>query len=755
MEKKTGISGILQLRFSGMKSLQQLLLFMLLGLVLAVLPGKVIAQPAIDLSGITYTGTVPDTTGEVWNSGLITTVCSGNYTIIYSLSGNGSPIFEYRVNSGTWTTLGASPASVAAGSPSTLELRLMVTNLLVGQTVTIDNILAYEPFNVSLVTGATTHDITCNGASDGAIEVIGRCGQAAPVSYTWDGPDPYTNTGAAISGLESGSYEVTVDNGIDAPVLLSHNIIEPSVLSYSYTVKNWSCAACDGSIRTIVSGGTTPYDVNVSGGAYNRTTAKPDTTFGGLCAATYAIIVTDANSCPTTRVDTTIVPDNTAPTCSSYPDDYFADIGAGSPPSGTLETLIDNSYAYIGGETSNDTVEFSVDASNHNNLQLQVGASQSNENDWQALDFLKISVNTGSGFQTFIIDYCRWEGNTAESPGAIPCIGNDVSTSTAWVNLTGAEGKLINVQIVFKSLAPHNYTIQNLRVRGNKLSSAINPASSGQPENCTDLSEPVTVTYTDGPIDWFCNTPGNYEFRFNRHWIIRDACGNERTDDQLISVGATPVITPPANRTFDFCWNLDRTISVPAVTENCGKPTFSWTLTDKLSGNPITAGNDSIFEYDFIQPVVSIDTTYTITWTAVDSAGFISAPVLQDVTIKRPMQITLVPLLPLSGHFCTDDQASFTISVTGGTGSYQDLLPGSSLLPMGTWDDPDHNGSGTYTTTNLNVSSPGISDVITVNYTDVNFGGVIGGCSTGDVNFPSGGQFTVHHKIATNPLGRD
>jgi hypothetical protein len=329
-------------------------------------------------------------------------------------------------------------------------------------------------------------------------------------------------------------------------------------------------------------------------------------------------------------------------------------------------------------------------------------------------------------------------------------------TTPNWINLTGAEGKLITIQLVFNSQSPHNYTIQNFRIRGNKLSAGIAPAISGQPTSCTDNFSAVTVTHTDGTINWICNVPGNQEFWYNRAWRVSDGCDNFVIHNQRITEGAPPILGTPRDTTIDFCHSGAVSLRGPSLSDVCdATPTISWAFT--LNGAPLSGSGSNNPTIAFPPSVLGGDTTYTVTWTLVDAAGF-SVSANQHVTVKPQMHISLSPI---TVNFCTGESASFTISVAGGTGSYLTLVPGVamgggvSLTPNGTWSSSGNHSTGTYTTSNLTVLTPGTSDVITVNYTDGTFNGVVGGCSTGDQTFSSGNGFTVHQKISTNSLGRN
>ena len=75
-------------------------------------------------------------------------------------------------------------------------------------------IAAADVPNTYTITGTITH-IICNGGETGKIESVEATlndggTEATPLTYTWSGPDEYSNNGQAITSLKAGNYTVTV-----------------------------------------------------------------------------------------------------------------------------------------------------------------------------------------------------------------------------------------------------------------------------------------------------------------------------------------------------------------------------------------------------------------------------------------------------------------------------------------------------------------------------------------------------------------
>jgi len=707
---------------------------------------------------LSYTSPADGETYTIWQTTVLASNCPTDFVIIGAPQGSGvaSSFFEYSVNSSTWNT-------VVSGSPfvgTQIELRLRVENILTGETVTLDDVMVYELLSANLVDQA---NVSCIGLNNGSITVTGACGRDNNYHYAWTGsPSGFTATTATVSNLEPGTYNVVVTNDNSETVSLGpYTITEPAAgVSFSLsTVKNWTCAdPCSGSITVTASGGTQPYRYFLNG-------TEGTQLFTELCGAiggtTYTVRVEDANGCtatPETR-DTIIRRDITPPNCTTnFP-----------PPNRLIETLsfpataeIDTfdfgfaGYTCLGGAQPHpydlDTVDYPIDASNFNGLQLKISISQTDVDTWDGTsDFLKvrISYNGGANWTDLLTDYCNWNASiTNEAAPGGTCAGTIAALPTALINLNNADGvpNLVIQVICHSTDAAREYTVHDLMVRGNNITKSITWALSGEPSGCSDNYSVATITHNDGPITWHCNASNNLEFEFTRTWRVADVCNNSAIQNQRISVGTYPTFAvAPPDTIFDNCKvAIPVNIRGPEGADNCGTPTITWAVTTNGANVVPQSGTGNGISSITFPPPVEFDTTYVITWTVTDSAGFASTAV-QNVTVRRPM---VVNFAPVAAHFCSGTNASFTLSVSGGTGSYE--IP--SFTPAGTWAVLT-NSSGTYSTTNLELGS---ATDIQVTWTDSNVaetGGTDGGCSVVST-YTNTGLYTIHQNISTNPLQR-
>ncbi|MBI2271497.1 MAG: gliding motility-associated C-terminal domain-containing protein [Bacteroidetes bacterium] len=204
--------------------------------------------------------------------------CDG--TIDVTVSG-GTPGYSYLWNSGaTAPTLSA----LCAGNYS-----LTITDV---NTCTSAFVIAVN--NTGGPTGETvvTTDNICSTDCNGTVTVT-PIGGTTPYTYLWT---DVANTSNARTGLCVGSYTLVVTdaNGCirNSPV----TITSPAPLVISVSLTNETCSGkCDGVITLSAAGGGGGYVYSWNSGATGAVQSS-------LCAGTYSVTLTDANSCTATSV---------------------------------------------------------------------------------------------------------------------------------------------------------------------------------------------------------------------------------------------------------------------------------------------------------------------------------------------------------------------------------------------------------------------------------------------------------------------
>ncbi len=135
-------------------------------------------------------------------------------------------------------------------------------------------------------------NVSCRGGDDGTVTVTGT-GGTLPYEYSVDG-GVYQSSGA-FTGLDAGSHTVTVRDGNQCTYNVAVTISEPEASLGGNTVSQTdvSCFGDNtGSVTVVGSGGTSPYNYAIDGGAFQASGV-----FGSLNAGTHTITIRDFRLC--------------------------------------------------------------------------------------------------------------------------------------------------------------------------------------------------------------------------------------------------------------------------------------------------------------------------------------------------------------------------------------------------------------------------------------------------------------------------
>jgi gliding motility-associated-like protein len=150
-----------------------------------------------------------------------------------------------------------------------------------------------------------TKNVSCNGGTNGTITqtVSGGTANNGNYSYLWSD----NNTTKDRTGLQAGSYSVTITDSNSCTITKSYTITEPTQLQATGITKNVSCnGGTNGTITQTVSGGT------ANNGNYSYLWSDNNTTKDrtGLQAGSYSVTITDSNSCTLVKVYQVSQPDS-------------------------------------------------------------------------------------------------------------------------------------------------------------------------------------------------------------------------------------------------------------------------------------------------------------------------------------------------------------------------------------------------------------------------------------------------------------
>ncbi|MES2701554.1 MAG: Ig-like domain-containing protein, partial [Bacteroidota bacterium] len=216
--------------------------------------------------------------------------CNGgaNGSVDLTVSG-GSSSYTYNWSNGATTQ---DLSGIGAGSYSVVVSDAFGCSATASAAVT-------QPSAALNASASTTANVSCNGGSNGAIDLT-ISGGTTSYNYSWSNGA----TSEDLTGLSAGAYNVTVTDANGCTATASATVTQPSsALNASVTgFANISCnGGSNGSIDLAVSGGAGTYTYNWSNGATTQ-----DIT--GVTAGTYSVTVTDANSCIATAAATLTQP---------------------------------------------------------------------------------------------------------------------------------------------------------------------------------------------------------------------------------------------------------------------------------------------------------------------------------------------------------------------------------------------------------------------------------------------------------------
>lgn len=154
--------------------------------------------------------------------------------------------------------------------------------------------------NLTLV-GAT--GVSCFGSVDGQA-TVGASGGSGSYTFTWN---PGALDGNVQTGLASGDYSVTVQDGAGCTDNMTVTITEPAEIQLSpANVNPATCGMSDGDVGVFVSGGTGPFTYAWTPNVGNTQVVN------NVSSGLYNVVVTDANGCSAS--ENIVVPDATGPT---------------------------------------------------------------------------------------------------------------------------------------------------------------------------------------------------------------------------------------------------------------------------------------------------------------------------------------------------------------------------------------------------------------------------------------------------------
>ncbi len=143
-----------------------------------------------------------------------------------------------------------------------------------------------DPYVVGADQSASVTNVTCNGGSNGAINLNVSFGTGS-YTFIWS---PGGATTQNLSNLKAGTYCVTITDSASSTRDTCFTVTQPNPLIKTATITNDLSENCHGAIDLNVTGGTPPY-------TYHWNTGEATQDLINLCPGQYCVTVTYSNIC--------------------------------------------------------------------------------------------------------------------------------------------------------------------------------------------------------------------------------------------------------------------------------------------------------------------------------------------------------------------------------------------------------------------------------------------------------------------------
>lgn len=210
--------------------------------------------------------------------------CTGDHSGAINLNvSGGTGTYNYQWNTGA-TTMNISNLNAGTYTITVTD----VNNCSSVQTVQIQ-----QPQQM-LVVGSTVSNVSCFGMNNGSI-TLNISGGDPVYTINWNNG----STASSINNLAPGMYSATVTDNNGCVINSSFNLLQPTAsLNMIATASASNCLqGVAGSVQTVMTGGTQPYQYIWSNGS---TTSSLNNIYTG----TYTVTATDVNGCTATQTVT-------------------------------------------------------------------------------------------------------------------------------------------------------------------------------------------------------------------------------------------------------------------------------------------------------------------------------------------------------------------------------------------------------------------------------------------------------------------
>jgi gliding motility-associated-like protein len=618
-------------------------------------------------------------------------------------------------------------------------------------SLTSDPIELIEPEKLE-ISNIQASNILCYGDATGTVTVTAT-GGTLPLTYIIS-PGGATNTTGVFTGLTAGSYTVSVNDANNCGTVLSNSVVitePPQLVLGTFTSTDATCdGVADGTITITASGGTGDHLFTLSPLGISNTSGI----FTGLASGNYTIVVSDENSCstlPSTPITITApnaivfgAPTTTNITCFNGNDGSITISASGgvgqlqytlngvTNNSGVFTGLIAGSYIVevTDANTCGPVYSSPITLTQPNQLVITsttfTDATCASGNDGS----ITVVATGGTGTLTYTIA----SGGTSNSTGIFTGLGAGSYT----VSVTDAAGcpNVNSLPITISSPAALSLgapTITDVTCFGGANGGITIVGTGGT----------GTLTYTISP-GGTSNTNGIFTGLAAGSYTISVTDANGCTPAVLsgitISQPATIALGAPTKEDVT-CHN--GTDGVVRISATGGTGTLTFTLLPNNISNStgeftgLTAG------------------TYTVEVTDANNCGPIQST---SITISQPNAIVFGAPTTTNVTCFSGNDGSITISATGGTGTLQYTLNGTTNttgifngLTAGTYiiEVTDANNCGPINANPITLTEPSAISITSSTFTNASCAGGNDGSIT---VVAAGGTGTLTYTIAPGAI---
>ena len=530
------------------------------------------------------------------------------------------------------------------------------------ETVTVN------AFNCFLAANISGTNLSCNGANNGAAEVVITAG-ASPMTFAWSNGE----VTPSVSNLSAGLYTVNVTDGNGCPAVLSINIGQPSqLLANATTTAETALGANDGTATANPTGSTGAYSYAWSNGTVLQTTIN-------LAPGSYTVIITDENGC---TIEQSV--EVSSFLCAISAQNTIVNVSCAGAANGAVTVSLQGgtapfNYAWSNGGTTATIANLSggtytlniLDANGCNVSNTVIIDEPSPYSAWDVQTVNPLCPNDATGAATASISGGTQPYAFLWSNGATGNTLSDVPAGDYSVQVTDDNGCESGTSV---SLTSSDNELPTISAQNATL--ALNTNGSVQvtlADLSAQFSDNCGVAGTNiSPQSFDCSNIGLQTVTLT----VTDLSGNTAATTAQVNVvdNIVPVLTCPTD-ILTCSYNNVVNYASPVAEDNCLLAgNGHWALEGLASGSSFPEG------------------TTVVTYTYTDASGN-NGSCSFDVTVTTAVEF---PGITVNNDLNSQHVGSIDITVTGGTGPFQYEWTDENANVIANTEDVTGLGEGSY-----------------------------------------------------------